>query len=107
MINYSNSKIYFIRQQDTGEIIWSGGTVSSLKRRYYNHISNKNDLLHRTVSAMDLNWRDLKIEMIKDYDNCQDRKRLNFAAEVALMYYRQNDDEVYQHFLDNIEYFIE
>ena len=106
MINYLNSKIYFIRRQDTGEVIWAGGTISSLKRRYYNHISNKKDLLHILVDGMDLDWRNLKIECIKDYDTCRDRQRLSFAAEIALMYYRQGNDDVYNDFLNNIEYFI-
>jgi hypothetical protein len=107
MVNYSNSKIYFIRRQDTDEVIWCGGTVSSLKRRYYNHVSNKKDVLHQIVQALEIDWGNLKIEMIKDYNTCRDRKRLKFAADIALLYYRHNNDSVYHAFLDNLEYYIE
>ena len=106
MINYSKGKIYFIRRQDTGEVIWAGGTVSSLKRRYYNHISNKKDLLHKFVETFDLDWRNLKIEMIKDYDTCRDRRRLSFAADVILLYYRQSNDDVFNDFVNNMEYYL-
>lgn len=107
MINYSKAKIYFIKRQDTGEVIWSGGTVSSLKRRYYNHISNKKDILHQIVNGLDLDWSNLKIEMIKDYHTCRDRMRLSFAAAVALQFYRHDNEDVLNDFLDNINYYIE
>ena len=107
MINYSNSKIYFIKRRDTDEIVWCGGTISSINRRYYNHISNKDDLLNKKVARMNLNWSDLKIEVVKDYNTCQDRKRLRFAAETAYCYFIRNNPGVFHNFLDNIEYYIE
>ena len=107
MINYSRSKIYFIRRQDTGEVIWSGGTISNLSRRYYNHKSNEKDCLNKIAKEQNLDWRNLKIELIKDYDTCRDRKTLKFVAETAHTYLRQNNPEVLDHFLNNVDYFIE
>ena len=107
MINYSKSKIYFIKRRDTDEVIWTGGTISNINRRYYNHISNKNDLLNKKVARMNLNWSDLKIELVKEYDTCRDRKTLRFASEVVYCYYERNNPEVFHHFISNIDNYIE
>ena len=107
MINYSNSKIYFIKRRDTDEIVWCGGTISSIKRRYYNHISNKDDLLNKKVSRLGLDWQNLKIELVKDYNTCIDRKRLKFASDVVYCYFLRDNPGVFYNFLDNIEYYIE
>lgn len=107
MVNYANSKIYFIRRQDTGEVIWVGGTVSDIRRRYYNHISNKDDWLNKKVARTRLNWSNLKIEVVKDYNTCIDRRRLRFAVQTAYLYFLRDNPEVFNDFLDRIEYYIE
>jgi len=107
MINYSRSKIYCIRSRDTNEIIWIGGTVSNLKRRYWNHKCNSKDSLYQAVRERGLDWHDLKIELVTDFESCKDRVTLNFAAEVAYIYTMQNNEPVLHHFLNNIDYFIE
>ena len=107
MVNYGHSKIYFIKNRRTGDVIWSGGTVSDHKRRFWNHRCNKNDKLYKFIEDNNINWRDLTIEVIKDYDSCRDRTKLNFAAETILQYYRQGHIGVYQNFIDNLEYYID
>ena len=107
MINYSKSKIYFIKRRDTDEVIWTGGTISNINRRCYNHISNKNDLLNKKISHLGLDWRNLKIELVKEYDTCRDRRRLRFASEVVYCYYERNNPEVFHHFISNIDNYIE
>ena len=66
MINYSKSQLYIIKRQDTDEVIFAGGTVSNLKRRYWNHKCNENDPFNRKVKAENLDWRHLKIEASKN-----------------------------------------
>ena len=107
MINYNKSQIYIIKNQDTDEVIFVGGTVSNLKRRYWNHKCNENDPFNKIARAQNLDWRHLRIQLIKDYDACRDRKTLKFAAETAYMYAMQDNAEILEHFLENLDYFIE
>ena len=107
MINYSKSKIYFIKRRDTDEIVWCAGTVSNLSRKYYNHKSNQNDLLYKKINQLGLDWRNLKIELVKEYDTCRDRKTLRFASDTVYCYFVRDNSEVFHYFLNNIDYFIE
>ena len=106
MLNYSRAKIYCIRHADTHEIVWIGGTVSDLKRRYWNHKCNEKDCLNKTIESRQLDWNKLKIEKMTDF-KCRDRMTLRFAVEVVSVYNSHDNQEVLQHLLNNIDYYID
>lgn len=107
MIDYRRSKIYVIKNKHTGHIIWFGGTVSSLSRRYYNHRSNHKDILYNVVEDLGLNWDDLIIDIAGYYETCRNRKTLSFAAEVASTYDTMGDEQVLNDYLQNIDSYID
>lgn len=106
MTEYWKSKIYVIKRRDTNEIIWTGGTVSNLSRRYWNHKCNHKDEFHNIVKSKNLDWRNLKIELVKDYYSCRDRKTLKFASDVISVYITLGQEEVLNRFLENIDYYV-
>jgi hypothetical protein len=107
MPNYSKSKIYCIRHADTNEIVLIGGTISCLKRRYWNHKCNANDGFYKTIHERNLDWNKLKIEKITDFSRCRDRRTLTFAAEVVSTYHALDNPQILQDLLNNIDFYID
>ena len=107
MLNYSKSKIYCIRDKDTNQMIWIGGTISDLKRRYWNHKCNHDDQLYNVIHAQNLDWNKLKIELMTEFPKCKDRKTLSFAVEAVCMYSSYDNQEALDELLNNIDYYID
>ena len=102
MINYSKSKIYAIRNMHDDSIIYVGGTLSNIKRRYWNHKCNKHDILYKLTKEQNIDWRYLKIDHIKDYTSCSDRHDLRSSAKVIEQYIQQGRYDLMQLYLDNL-----
>jgi hypothetical protein len=107
MVNYRKSKLYCIKRCDTGEIIWTAGTVSDVKRRYWNHRYNHKDSLYKIIQSQNLDWNNLKIELLAEFASCKDRTMLRFASEVIYIYSIHNNSPVLHHFLQNIDNLIQ
>ena len=107
MLNYSKAKIYCIRNRENNEIVWIGGTISDLKRRYWNHKSNSNDLLNKTIKAKYIGWNRLKIELLTKFKKCRNRQTLSFAVDVVGLYNSYDNQEVLEELLNNIDFYID
>jgi hypothetical protein len=88
-------------------VIWIGGTISDLKRRYWNHKCNQNDAFYKTLHSQNLDWNDIKIELMAEMPNCKDRKTLSFAIEAICIYNQYDNPQVLQELLNNIDYYID
>jgi hypothetical protein len=95
MVNYYKSKIYAMKRRSNDEILFTGGTISDLKRRYWNHKCNPNDLLYKKIRNMNINWNDVKIELIKEHPFFT-RNELKFASRLG------HDEDLLDFYLDNI-----
>lgn len=94
-INYSRSKIYAMKRRSNDQLLFIGGTVSDLKRRYWNHKCNPNDCFYKKMIHMNIDWNDVKIVLIKEYPFFT-RDELKFACSLA------HDEELLYYYLDNM-----
>jgi hypothetical protein len=104
MINYHQSKIYAITDTLANNILYIGGTVSNLSRRYYNHRYNSDDALNKYIKDNNIDWRNTKIELVKDYTYCCNRKDLRFASDLVTAFMMETNPAVLDYYLDNINY---
>lgn len=101
-LNYTKSKIYAIRNSQDDSIIYIGGTVSDLRRRYWNHRCNHHDLLYKLVKDNGINWRYLHVEHIHDYTSCQDRLDLVYTVANIKHYIQNGQYDMLQYYIDNL-----
>lgn len=101
MINYTKSKIYAIKDSNNDNIIHIGGTVSELKRRYWNHKYNTNDTLNKYIRDNNIDWNDLRIELVKSLDCC-DRNELKFESDIVTAFVIGHQLDILDYYLDNI-----
>ena len=106
MIDYRKSKIYFIKRRDTDEVVYVGGTISDLKRCYWNQKNNPKCLFYKRARDLNLDWNNLKIEHILDYSGCQCRMALDFCSVVTEVYYQNGNEDLFNHFIENVNDYI-
>jgi len=102
MINYHKSKIYAIINASNNNILYVGGTVSQLNRRYYNHRYNENNALNKYMKDHNIDWTNIRIELIKEYPFCFNRAQLRFASDIVTAYIMDDNPDVLEYYLNNI-----
>lgn len=104
MINYTKSKIYAIVNCVDNNILHIGGTVSDLCRRYYNHRYNDDDAVNKYIKDNNIDWSNIKIELVKDYPYCDNRAQLRFASDLVTAFVMEKNLTTLEYYLDNINY---
>ena len=77
MPNYSNGKIYTIRNRNDDTKIYVGSTIRSLKSRFGDHKRDMKNNIQRPLYQLmnEIGFERFKIELIEEY-NCDDKELL-------------------------------
>lgn len=102
MIDYSKSQLYIIKDRSNGKIVHIGGTISNLKRRYWNHKSQK-DTLYKYVVNHNLDWNRLSIHHLKEYSCCHSRYDLRCVCVLLADLLDDNKYDVFDYVLENLD----